>query len=123
MNDELARQRLEQKRRSLENLQSGLRDEETAQTGEKDALSELSSYDQHPADRGTETFEHERNVSMRDRVASELEEIEDALRRLDRGEYGTCEVCGRPIRDDRLEMRPAARFCLDHQAEAERREA
>lgn len=41
----------------------------------------------------------------------QLEEIRDALLRIERGEYGICEACGRPIELDRLEALPATRFC------------
>ena len=38
---------------------------------------------------------------------------------LDDGTYGTCEIDGAPIPEERLEVMPAARFCLKHQSEAE----
>jgi RNA polymerase-binding transcription factor DksA len=41
----------------------------------------------------------------------ELEEIDDALLRIRRGEYGRCEVCGRAIEIERLEAVPTARLC------------
>ncbi len=41
-----------------------------------------------------------------------LDEIEDALRKLDDGGYGRCEACGGPIADARLEAMPAARLCI-----------
>jgi RNA polymerase-binding transcription factor DksA len=69
---------------------------------------------------GTETFEREKDLSILEQVEAELGDIEHAIRRLDDGTYGTCEVCGRPIDDARLEALPATRLCLDHQAEAER---
>ena len=37
--------------------------------------------------------------------------IDDALARMDRGEYGVCEVCGNPIEPERLDAEPAARLC------------
>ena len=45
--------------------------------------------------------------------------MQRAFVRLDRGTYGRCEACGAEIPDDRLLAVPAARFCLEHQAEAE----
>src|SRR4051794_11741517 len=87
---------------------------------EMESLGELSSSDQHQADMGTETFEREKDLSILEQVEAELADVEHALRRLDDGTYGTCEVDGRPIPDDRLEVMPAARLCMEHQAEAER---
>jgi DnaK suppressor protein len=43
----------------------------------------------------------------------QLEEVEDALVRIDLGEYGVCEACGRPIELDRLEVVPSTRFCKE----------
>jgi DnaK suppressor protein len=86
---------------------------------EEDSLSELSSLDQHQADVGTETFNRERDLSILENVEAELADIEHALRRIDEGTYGTCEACGKPIGDARLEAMPAARFCVDDQGKAE----
>ena len=47
--------------------------------------------------------------------------MERALRRLDDGTYGRCEVCQEPIADERLAAQPATRFCVRHQAQAEHR--
>lgn len=43
-----------------------------------------------------------------------LGEIEHALDKIERGTYGTCEECGRPIAAPRLEAMPATRWCVDH---------
>ncbi len=120
MDSDAARPRLTEE---LVRLQS-LRDDFIAQglttESEEDSLSELSSVDQHQADVGTETFDRERDLSILERVEAELVDVEHALRRLDEGTYGLCEACGQPISDDRLEAQPAARFCVEDQAKAER---
>ena len=113
-----ARRRLEEERTRLQGIRDNLQreqDEATSDTG-----GELSSFDQHPGDSGTETFEMEKNVSLREQVEDELTEIDAAFQRLDRGEYGKCQACGRPIGDARLEAMPATRFCVEDQAKAER---
>ncbi len=69
---------------------------------------------------GTETFEREKDLSILENVESELADIEHALRRIAEGTYGTCEACGRPIDEARLEAMPAARLCVEDQAAAER---
>ena len=118
MDKATASKRLEEERTRLQGIRDDLqreRAEATSDTGE-----ELSSFDQHPGDVGTETFEMERNVSLLEQVENELEEIETAFGRLERGEYGRCQACGRPIGDERLEAMPAARFCIEDQAKAER---
>ena len=120
METEQARQRLDDERARLEGVRATFAEENLSDESETDSLSELSSYDQHQADVGTETFEREKDLSILERVESELVDIEHALRRLDDGTYGTCEACGRPIDEARLDAMPAARLCLDDQAVAER---
>jgi RNA polymerase-binding transcription factor DksA len=120
MDIELARQRLGEERARLDGVKSTFDDEHLGDQSETDSVSELSSYDQHQADMGTETFEREKDLSILEQVEAELADVEHALRRLDEGTYGTCEIDGKPIPDDRLEALPAARLCLEHQAEAER---
>ena len=120
MDTELVRQRLAEERERLDGVRSTFDAEGLTEQSESDSVGELSSYDQHQADLGTETFEREKDLSILEQVEAELEDVEHALRRLDEGTYGTCEVDGEPIPEDRLEAMPAARFCLEHQAEAER---
>jgi RNA polymerase-binding transcription factor DksA len=120
MDNDLARQRLADERERLVGVRTTFDDEGLTEQSESDSLSELSAYDQHQADVGTETFEREKDLSILEQVEAELADVEHALRRLDDGTYGTCEVCGRPIPEERLEAIPTARLCLEHQAEAER---
>ena len=120
MDTDPARQRLAEERARLEEVRSTFDATHLTDQSESESVSELSSYDQHPADLGTETFEREKDLSILEQVESELGDVEHAIRRLDEGTYGTCEVCGSPIPDERLEAMPAARLCLQHQAEAER---
>ena len=76
--------------------------------------------DDESADAGTATFEREKDLSILDRIDAQLADVARAEKRLAAGTYGTCEACGRPIDEDRLRARPAARFCLDDQHLAER---
>ena len=112
------RARLDEERQRLE----GIRQELEGVRGEdqSESTQELSSYDQHQADVATETFDREKDLSILDNIEGELADIEHALQRLDEGTYGTCEACGKPIGDERLEAMPATRYCLDDQALAER---
>ncbi len=119
MDTDVARQRLMDERERLDGVRSTF-DGEGLDQSESDSLGELSSYDQHQADIGTETFEREKDLSILEQVEAELADVEHALRRLDEGTYGTCEVCGREIPEERLEALPATRLCLEHQAQAER---
>ncbi len=115
-----ARERLEAERDRLVRLRDGIHDETSPDEPESSELQELSTIDQHPADVGSEVFEREKDLSIAQRFDSELEDIEAALRRIEDGTYGTCEVCNKPIGRARLEAIPHARFCVDDQATAER---
>jgi RNA polymerase-binding transcription factor DksA len=82
---------------------------ELGRGSESEELSELSNYDQHPADTGSETFEREKDLSILDSLEAELDELEAALQRVDDGTYGIDEVTGEPIAPERLEAVPTAR--------------
>jgi RNA polymerase-binding transcription factor DksA len=117
---EEARTLLVEEQTRLQQIRTSLSQEPVDGTGEREALSELSLADQHPADVATETFEQEKDISILDNIEEQLRDVEDALRRLDDGSYGRCEMCGRDIGDDRLRARPEARFCVEDQARVER---
>lgn len=120
MDHDAARHLLDEERQRLETVKSTFRDENLDTETEGQNLSELSSLDQHQADVGTETFEREKDLSILEQIESELADVEHALRRLDEGTYGTCEACGKPIGEERLQAVPAARFCINDQTLAER---
>ena len=123
MDPDAARQRLDEERTRLEGVRDAFSVEHLDEESEDESISELSRLDQHQADIGTETFEREKDLSILEQIDSELGDVEWALKRLDDGTYGTCEVDGKPIPEERLEAMPAARFCVEHQAEAERQAA
>ena len=54
------------------------------------------------------------DLSILTKVEGELADVERALSRLDDGTYGTCEICGAPIDDERLAAEPATPFCAEH---------
>jgi DnaK suppressor protein len=114
-----ARERLLEEQARLQQVRQSLMDETAESQPERDAFSELSLVDQHPADIGTETFEREKDLSILEQVEAQLRDVDRAMARVDEGTYGTCEACGKPIDAARLEARPATRFCLDDQMAAE----
>ncbi|SDW04696.1 transcriptional regulator, TraR/DksA family [Marininema mesophilum] len=83
--------------------------------GMNDSIGELSGYDNHPADIGTELFERGKDLALNDEHEEQLEEVEMALLRMDAHHYGTCVVCGEEIPYERLEAVPETSFCIDHQ--------
>jgi DnaK suppressor protein len=119
---ERTRQRLEEERERLQGLRKAI-GQDDVDSPESESVGELSSYDQHPADLGSETFERTRDLSILATLDAELEDVERAFRRLESGTYGTCEACGEQIEQARLEAIPTARFCLADQTKAEREAA
>jgi YteA family regulatory protein len=83
----------------------------------KESLSELSNYDNHPADHGTETFERGKDLALNEHTEEELLDMVRALERIDSGKYGMCEVCGKDIPLERLEALPTATRCIEHAVE------
>ena len=61
----------------------------------------------------THVFEQQRDLALRDRAKTQLEQVEAALARLDAGTYGACTNCGKPIAAERLEAIPWTPFCID----------
>jgi len=118
MNDAKVRQLLEEERARLEAVRHTLLLESLEET-QQESTQELSSLDQHPADQGTETFEREKAQSIRIATEAQLTDVERALARLESGNYGVCEMCGTKIAEERLEARPAARYCVEDQAKVE----
>ncbi len=74
------------------------------------------------ADRASEETDRALELRTRDRQRKLVSKIDAALRRLDEGEYGYCEVTGEPISLKRLDARPIATMSLEAQERHERRE-
>jgi YteA family regulatory protein len=79
-----------------------------------DAVGELASYDNHPADEATELYEREKDIALNEHAEKELKDIEHALEAIKNGTYGTCEICGSPIPYERLQVLPTTTFCKEH---------
>ena len=74
------------------------------------------------ADRASEETDRALELRTRDRQRKLVSKIDAALRRIDEGEYGYCDVTGEPISLKRLNARPIATMSLEAQERHERRE-
>ena len=74
------------------------------------------------ADRASEETDRALELRTRDRQRKLVSKIDAALRRIDEGEYGYCEITGEPISLKRLDARPIATMTLEAQERHERRE-
>lgn len=79
-----------------------------------ESIGELSLYDNHPADAGTGFYEREKDMALSVHAQDELGKVEHALQAMEDGTYGKCEVCGKEIPYERLEVLPSTTFCIDH---------
>ena len=79
---------------------------------------ELSSYDNHPADIGSETYEMEMNLNLKNTEHLRLDEVENALERIENGDYGKCITCGKNIPIERLDILPTAAHCMNCENES-----
>lgn len=90
------------------------RDRLTAQINALEPATSESQVDDNFADSGQVAAEQGENQALAAPLRQELAEVERALAKLDDGTYGRCETCGEPIAEARLEVMPAARYCIQH---------
>jgi len=86
----------------------------------RETSGELSGYSFHMADVGTDAMEREKAFHFASSEGRALLDVDDALRRLYGGNYGSCESCGNPIGRERLEVVPHARLCVACKEKEER---
>lgn len=79
-----------------------------------------SEVDIEPDEGDAEVFEREKNAALIAVLERRLKDIETALRLIEKGEYGICTRCGKPIELERLEIKPDATLCIECQREVER---
>src|SRR5437868_7368225 len=91
---------------------SHLADEGLRRTG-GGAAGNLSNMPLHMADLGTDNFEQEFTLSLLQNQEQALDEIRDALGRIDGGTFGQCEECHQPIPKARLQALPYTRHCVE----------
>lgn len=77
------------------------------------ASGDLSTVPYHMADVGTDNFEHEFTLGLIENEEEELREVDAALDRLDKGKFGLCESCKKPIPKSRLKIIPYTRLCIE----------
>jgi RNA polymerase-binding transcription factor DksA len=94
--------------------------EETLKRSAKDDAGDLSSYGQHMADAGTDTFDRDFALSLVSNEQEALSEIDAAIQRIKAGTYGICEVTQKPIAKERLLAVPFTRYSAEAQKEIEK---
>ncbi len=82
--------------------------------------SEASAFGMHQADAGSDAYDRDFALSLLSQEQDALYEIDQALKRIDLGTYGVCEMSGKPIGHARLEAIPFARFTVECQSQLEK---
>ncbi|MEY2561645.1 MAG: DnaK suppressor protein, partial [Verrucomicrobiota bacterium] len=82
--------------------------------------SEASAFGMHQADAGSDAYDRDFALSLLSQEQDALYEIDQALKRIELGTYGMCEMSGKPISHARLEAIPFARFTVECQSQLEK---
>jgi RNA polymerase-binding transcription factor DksA len=82
--------------------------------------SDTSAFGMHQADAGSDAYDRDFALSMLSKEQGSLYEIDEALKRIEDGTYGVCDLCQKPIKHERLEALPFTRYTVDCQAGLEK---
>ena len=110
---------LESYREALLNLRARLRGDldqmtdEALRRGQPESSGNLSNVPLHVADVGTENYDQEFTLSLIENEQLTLDQIHEALSRIDEGTYGRCEECAHPIAKPRLQVLPYTKHCIE----------
>ena len=110
-------ERLLQLRDSLLDVMGGVAKDNLRQRAEG---SEASAFGMHQADAGSDAYDRDFALSLLSQEQDALYEIEEALKRIELGSYGVCEMSGKPIAHARLEALPFARYTVECQSQLEK---
>jgi DnaK suppressor protein len=105
-----AKEKLLARKSQLEAMKQ--RRQETFRVPLAEMTDELSLYDQHPADIGSELYEREKDYAYLELMEFQLQKLDQALARLEQGVYGICDNCGNAIELPRLERLPETTLCI-----------
>jgi RNA polymerase-binding protein DksA len=83
------------------------------QNSRQDASGDLSKMPLDMADIGSDNYEQEFNLGLMETEQATLGEIEAALERIEKKQFGKCVSCGGPIPKARLKVKPHAEYCIE----------
>ncbi len=111
MDAKAMRERLVRERADLEGTVERIK--ERLAVPQRESGGDVALADQHPADVASETEARELDVARQTMFEGRLALIDEALARVERGEYGRCVVCGKAIPEERLELVPETPYCVE----------
>ncbi|MDP8298982.1 MAG: TraR/DksA family transcriptional regulator [Candidatus Tantalella remota] len=86
----------------------------------KDASGDLSGYSFHMADMATDLYDREFSLELAEGERERLFALDEAIKRIDEGSYGQCDMCGVRITKQRMKFQPQAKRCIKCQEEEEK---
>ena len=95
---------------------------ETLMKSQKDSSGDLSGYTLHMADMATDLYDREFSLELAEGEREILYALDDALKRIDEGTYGKCDMCGKNISKQRIKAMPQAQYCIKCQEKEEKSE-
>ena len=123
----LKSEELETFRQVLQDLRARLRGDldqmtdEALRRDQPDSSGNLSNVPLHMADVGTENYDQEFTLGLIENEQGTLEQVYEALIRIDAGTFGRCQECDEPISKPRLQALPYTRHCIQCARELESR--
>lgn len=106
---ELKQKLVEEKKRIGDNLSKT----ETGEKVDREYETKFTEIERDPEENADEMEMYESNLAVDESIKSELEKIDAALERMEKGTYGVCSNCGKEIPLERLQAYPQADTCLD----------
>lgn len=94
--------------------------EDTLKKSQKEAAGDISGYTLHMADVATDAYDREFSLGLASNDRDAIIQINDALKRIDEGKFGSCQKCSKPIAKTRLKALPFTSFCLKCQQAQEK---
>jgi RNA polymerase-binding transcription factor DksA len=111
MDSNAMRERLERERADLASTVERIK--ERLSVPQRESGGDVALADQHPADIASETEARELDLARQTMFEARIGLIDEALRRVERGQYGKCVVCGKDIPQERLDLVPETPFCVE----------
>lgn len=108
---EAFKKKLLEEKANLEKEISELQDRNLEES--QSEISGENAYNEDFADSGTATFERERDLSLEKNIKDLMHRVNESLKRIEKGTYGTCDGCGKEIDPARLKTLPYVNLCIE----------
>lgn len=118
----LSKKEIEKFKQQLEHLRAQIMRTFEESSREVKSPEESKGYSQHQADEGTDDFNRQITIQLSGEETQVLKLIDHALKKIEDGTYGICDVTGKPISKKRLEAIPYASMTVEAQEQQEKQQ-